>query len=75
MTKIASMEYKYRRDQTLKEGLGHDEIFETSEEIRRDPFHEHFMREAMHPYHFLLNIWKRHPHSKVDFYLPGFEMP
>lgn len=29
----------------------------------------------MHPYHVLLNLWQRHAHSKVDFYMPGFEMP
>ena len=29
----------------------------------------------MHPYHYLMNIWERHPTSKVDFHQPGFEAP
>ena len=29
----------------------------------------------MHPYHYLLNCWERHPTSKVDMHMNWIEAP
>lgn len=73
--KLAQKELNWFRERTVEEGLRWDYLYESGNDIRRDPFHEHFVRTTMHPYHYLMFIWERHPTSKVDFHLPGFEAP
>lgn len=73
--KLASLEMKFTREQALDEGITWDYLHESGNDIRRDPFHENFVRQMMHPYHYLMYIWERHPTSKVDFHIPGFEAP
>ncbi len=72
---LSSVEYKNWRRLCLQRGLSFDDTMEDENDLRRDPAHEHFMRETLHPYHFLLNKWKRAAYHKVDFYLGGFEAP
>lgn len=48
---------------------------EQGHHMKRDPFHENFVRQTMHPYHYLMNIWNSHATSKVDFHIVGFEAP
>jgi len=59
----------------LNEGIRWDYNYESGNDIRRDPFHEHFLRQTVHPYHYLMYIWERHPTSKIDCHIPGFEAP
>lgn len=48
---------------------------ETDAELSRGAFHEHFLRECMHPYHLNINKMKREAYHKIDTYLRGFEAP
>lgn len=65
----------FQREDMLHQGITWDYAYESGNDIRRDPFHEHFLRESMHPYHYLMYYWERHPSSKVDTHLIGFEAP
>lgn len=58
----------FYREDMLNEGIRWDYNYESGNDIRRDPFHEHFLRQTVHPYHYLMYIWERHPTSKIDFH-------
>lgn len=73
--KMAQLELNFYREDMLHQGITWDYNYESGNDIRRDPFHEHIVRQTMHPYHYLMYIWERHPTSKVDFHQPGFEAP
>lgn len=76
ITYIDSLEYRDWRNLCIQRGISFDQIMmETDMELYRCPFHEHFLRETTHPYHYSLNKWSRFAYSKIDTYLRGFEAP